>query len=150
MVELKPLDWSDPSPPDTYCSYDYCKAETPFGTLQIEWKSWKDYPSYDVDCFGHWGGSFARLNEAKAAALNWYSTRIEAALAARPPTDEALWIAVEALEEAADAIMCLEEGAMGFAEGPMDRNGMGHLYPVKDELFIKITNTLAKIKELGK
>lgn len=43
-VAVKALEWTDPAPPDGVdCFYDHVRADTVFGRLQIEWKSWKDY-----------------------------------------------------------------------------------------------------------
>ena len=62
--------WSDPSPPNDFCPYDHCSAKVPFGTMRIEWKSWKDYPSYCLyfDAGETFIGSFDSLDRAKEHA----------------------------------------------------------------------------------
>lgn len=37
-----PLQWSEPREPNDECPYTHVVSETPLGTLQIEWKGWKD------------------------------------------------------------------------------------------------------------
>ena len=40
--------WSEPQKPNSDCRYDHVYWESKiFGKVYIEWKSWKDYPSYD-------------------------------------------------------------------------------------------------------
>jgi len=46
------LIWSEERMPCPRCRYNHVVAETPFGPLYIEWKGWKDYPSYD--CSFYW------------------------------------------------------------------------------------------------
>lgn len=62
--------WSDPSPPNDFCHYDHCFASVPFGTMRIEWKSWKDYPNYCLyfDAGETFIGSFDSLDRAKSHA----------------------------------------------------------------------------------
>ena len=62
--------WSDPSPPNDFCPYDHCSANVPFGTMRIEWKSWKDYPGYCLyfDAGETFIGSFDSLDQAKSHA----------------------------------------------------------------------------------
>lgn len=70
--ELRPAVevWSDPSPPNDFCPYDHCSAKVPFGTMRIEWKSWKDYPNYCLyfDAGETFIGSFDSLDQAKSHA----------------------------------------------------------------------------------
>jgi len=62
--------WSDPSPPNDFCHYDHCSAKALFGTMRIEWKSWKDYPNYCLyfDAGETFIGSFDSLDQAKSHA----------------------------------------------------------------------------------
>lgn len=62
--------WSDPSPPNDFCHYDHCSAKALFGTMRIEWKSWKDYPNYCLyfDAGETFIGSFDSLDRAKEHA----------------------------------------------------------------------------------
>lgn len=40
------LAWSDWMPPDESCSYNHVIAETPLGRILIDWKGWKDMPTF--------------------------------------------------------------------------------------------------------
>lgn len=78
---VKPLVWTDPAPPnDIDCRYDHVRADTPFGQISIEWKSWKEYDPYDVFFQDGHIESQARLDAAKAAAQSEYVKRILSAL----------------------------------------------------------------------
>jgi uncharacterized protein (DUF2126 family) len=79
-VTVKALVWSVPSPPNTYCSYDHTFADTPFGRYQIEWKGWKDHPSYGTEFAGQYIGDENSLDAARASAQADYEARITAAL----------------------------------------------------------------------
>ena len=78
------LQWSEALPPSDDCSYDHADAETPFGRLRIEWKSWKDDPGFTLD-----GPDWAMenvtyefsLSSMKAAVEASYFARVRAALA---------------------------------------------------------------------
>ena len=49
-----PVKWSDPrSPTEGGCRYNHVTADTPLGTITIEWKGWKDRPSFT--CELPWG-----------------------------------------------------------------------------------------------
>lgn len=60
-----PLQWSEVREPNNDCSYDHVVAETPLGSISIEWKSWKDYPGYTSSL--PWGAFVTAnsLDEAK-------------------------------------------------------------------------------------
>jgi hypothetical protein len=49
--------------------YDHTISETPLGTIIIEWKSWKERPSYDIMLNGEWLGVENNLPDAKTVAL---------------------------------------------------------------------------------
>lgn len=49
MSEVIKLEWSEPKPPTAgVSSYDHSIADSPIGEFRVEWKSWKQYPSYVV------------------------------------------------------------------------------------------------------
>lgn len=48
--------------------YDHVICETPLGNITIEWKSWKDKPSYDIVLPPAWVGCAYSLEDAKALA----------------------------------------------------------------------------------
>lgn len=85
-LAVEALEWSDPTPPTKgVCSYDHCRAKTPFGTYLIEWKSWKDYDDCVVYCPENSEGNMfvacdGTLAGAKAAAQADFSARILSAL----------------------------------------------------------------------
>lgn len=62
------LVWSEPRKPGPDCHYDNTEAQTPFGTYQITWKSWKDYPGFNIDFQGNYVMTYDTLDEAKEAA----------------------------------------------------------------------------------
>jgi len=63
------MNWTEPKPPTKGESYyDHTICKTPLGELKIEWKSWKDSPSYDIDLNGEWIGSEYSLEDAKKVA----------------------------------------------------------------------------------
>jgi hypothetical protein len=63
---MSKLKWSEPKPPtNNVSSYDHTICETPLGNIFIEWKSWKESPSYDVMLNGGWIGSEYSLEDAK-------------------------------------------------------------------------------------
>ena len=66
------MNWTEPKPPtDGESYYDHVKCETPLGLIKIEWKSWKESPSYDVSLDDNWIGQENSLKEAKKLALDY-------------------------------------------------------------------------------
>ena len=66
------LKWTDPTEPKNGVShYDHCICETPLGNFIIEWKSWKEAPSYDVTIDGGWVACAYSLEEAKKATHDY-------------------------------------------------------------------------------
>jgi|AntDeeMinimDraft_6_1070357.scaffolds.fasta_scaffold00887_12 hypothetical protein len=66
------MKWTEPNPPtDGESYYDYVKCETPLGLVKIEWKSWKERPSYDVSLVDTWIGQEYSLKEAKKLVLDY-------------------------------------------------------------------------------
>lgn len=78
-----PLEWSPAEEPNGESPYDHTRAKTPFGDYLITWKSWKDFPSYDVEFQEIYRTSRNLLRDAKVAAQEDYDSRIE--LAASTP-----------------------------------------------------------------
>lgn len=82
VTNVKALVWSKPEKPNAECSYDHCMAETPWGKYQIEWKSWKDYPSFLVETPK--GEILTQgddnLDSAKQVAQNHFEASVAAAL----------------------------------------------------------------------
>lgn len=70
---VKPLEWCEPREGTEAIRYDHVIAETAIGRILITWKSWKDYPSYDIeeipwgDGAGFYG--YSSLEEAKEVAF---------------------------------------------------------------------------------
>lgn len=53
---------------------------------------------------------------------------------------------LDVANDALDAMLTLDDGALGYADGPMDAEGKGYTYPIKDELIAKLTAAIAKAK----
>lgn len=72
------LVWSDPKPPTKDVSnYDHIICQTPLGRMIIEWKSWKNQPSYDVELDGVWSFCVYDLEEAKQKAETYLRGKSE-------------------------------------------------------------------------
>jgi hypothetical protein len=95
VVERVGLLWSEATPPDAECSYDYCAAKTPFGNFQIEWKSWKEHPGYVCYFNGEFLATHDTLDGAKNACREWFAGALAEALAAmqQAPVSDAAKIA---------------------------------------------------------
>lgn len=67
------LEWSNIQPPDEYIKYTHTTCKTPLGEIRIEWKSWKDYPSYGFYVYetDYWIGSSITLEDAKQAVEDY-------------------------------------------------------------------------------
>lgn len=66
------MKWTNERQPNEEIRYNHVISETPLGKVSIEWKGWKERPSYDVDFeWKHIGiyGSIS-LKEAKDKAEN--------------------------------------------------------------------------------
>jgi hypothetical protein len=84
------LQWSEVRKPDEKCGYDHVFVDTPIGRITVEWKSWKEYDSYCIQCnsLDHelWGFDNAfTLEEAKQKAQARYTKLIYDMLAASTP-----------------------------------------------------------------
>jgi len=55
--------------------YDHTISETPLGKFIIEWKSWKENPSYDIQLNGEWIGCEYDLNDAKEKAKEYLANK---------------------------------------------------------------------------
>lgn len=63
------MKWTEPSKPINGISYyDHVILESPMGKIIIEWKSWKERPSYSIELGGLWIGAGDTLDEAKEIA----------------------------------------------------------------------------------
>lgn len=66
------MKWTEPTKPTEGVSfYDHVIAETPIGRMIIEWKSWKDQPSYDVMINNDWVGVEYDLDDAKQIGVDY-------------------------------------------------------------------------------
>lgn len=87
QAEVKALEWSPESKPNGYCSYNHTYADTPFGRYQIEWKGWKDRPSFSLDLGNESVSCWAdTIDDARRIAQADYAARIRSAL--QGPKDE--------------------------------------------------------------
>ena len=66
------MNWTEPKPPTRDVSfYDHTICETPLGKIIIEWKSWKESPSYDIMLDGNWIAVEYDLETAKYVAKEY-------------------------------------------------------------------------------
>jgi len=66
------MKWTEAAPPTEGIShYDHVTLTSPIGDIVIEWKSWKERPSYDVEMSGVWVGCEYDLQDAKKLAENY-------------------------------------------------------------------------------
>ena len=72
------MKWTENKPPTEGISfYNHTITETPIGKIIIEWKGWKDQPSYDIMIDGEWIGVEYELTDAKNIALNFIKEKSE-------------------------------------------------------------------------
>ena len=81
MTTLIQIKWGVIESPSSRCSYDNLKGEHPLGDLLITWKSWKQYPSFDIesDTLG-WVGTENSIDDAKINAQQHYDSIIVACI----------------------------------------------------------------------
>ena len=66
------MKWTENKPPTEGISfYHHTTCETPIGKMTIEWKGWKDQPSYDLMLEGEWIGVEYDLDLTKKLAENY-------------------------------------------------------------------------------
>jgi hypothetical protein len=72
------MKWTEPTKAAEGVSfYDHVIAETPIGRMIIEWKSWKDQPSYDVMINNDWVGVEYDLEDAKAIGVKYLNNLLK-------------------------------------------------------------------------
>ena len=72
------MNWTEQKPPTEGVSfYDHVSLETPLGLIMIEWKSWKDSPSYDIMIDGNWLGVEYDLGTAKCKAIQFLKSKLD-------------------------------------------------------------------------
>jgi len=70
--------WSDLKPPLKDESwYDHITCDTPLGEASIEWKSRKEFPTYDIMLGDMWIGSENTLGGAKETAYQYIHKKSE-------------------------------------------------------------------------
>lgn len=71
------MEWTSNQPPtEGYSHYDHTTLDTPLGLFRIEWKGWKDTPSYDIMLNGdRWIGCEYSLGDAKRAVKDYLITK---------------------------------------------------------------------------
>lgn len=78
---IKPLIWSEPTPPSKESSYDHCSAMTPLGEILITWKSWKRSDYFVVETpWREFITGWHSLEEAKTAGWESYSDTVRECL----------------------------------------------------------------------
>ena len=79
---MSKLKWSEDFPPNSYCSYNHCFADTPFGRFLLTWKGWKEHCNsgvgFDETPFADevWYDSWDSVEDAKKAAEERFFTEI--------------------------------------------------------------------------
>lgn len=67
-MNVKKIVWGEHRPPSEFCHYDHVDGSHPLGNCRITWKSWKTYPTYDIDFDGDvYFPGHSTLEDAKAA-----------------------------------------------------------------------------------
>ena len=61
--------WTEIEEPNDEIPYTHTKTITPIGTIVIDWKSWKEQPSYDVSHGNEQIGTAYSLVDAKKIAF---------------------------------------------------------------------------------
>lgn len=82
-MKIKPLVWTDVQEPNSEICYHHIKAKTPFGDIVIDWKGWKDFPSFDISWnIGkfHYFDTVSSLEEAMDAANDYWNKLIRECL----------------------------------------------------------------------
>lgn len=70
------MNWSESLKADgDKSNYDHVKCESPLGVILIEWKSWKDSPSYGIGLEGQYLGSEYSLEDAKEKAREYLENK---------------------------------------------------------------------------
>lgn len=64
------MNWTKESEPNKEVSYNHVKLQTPIGEYLVDWKGWKENPSYDISLKDEWIGSEYDLDSAKSLAEN--------------------------------------------------------------------------------
>lgn len=78
-ITIKKLEWSEDKKPNKECRYDHCYSETPFGTILITWKSWKEDQYDAIIEQAPWGfgtGFGCTPEEARAKAQDQFEHQI--------------------------------------------------------------------------
>jgi hypothetical protein len=72
------MNWTEPKPPTEGVSYyDHVILRTPFGNFMIEWKGWKESPSYDIMFNNEYVGSECDLNDAKERSVEYLKQKYD-------------------------------------------------------------------------
>lgn len=81
-MKVKQLIWSEPSPPNSRCSYDNVRSIGALFQYQIEWKSWKEHDSFTLYEDEEFIFAADSLDYAKSFAQSNYERLILSALEA--------------------------------------------------------------------
>lgn len=76
---MKKYKWTPNESPNDDSYYDHTKLETPLGEIIIEWKSWKEWPSFDIfnRTMNEWVGSEDSLDDAKIVAEKYLEDKYD-------------------------------------------------------------------------
>lgn len=59
------MNWSEEKEPNKEVSYNHVTLDTPLGIYTIDWKGWKERPSYDISLGDDWIGTDNTLESSK-------------------------------------------------------------------------------------
>ena len=59
------MNWTKESGPNEEICYNHIKLATPLGEFVIDWKGWKEYPSYGIELDGNYLECENNLEDAK-------------------------------------------------------------------------------------
>jgi len=72
------MNWTEEkSPKEGESYYNHCDLETPLGKFRIEWKGYKENPSYDVQLEGNYILTEYDLNSAKEEVKKYLEDKQE-------------------------------------------------------------------------
>lgn len=77
-LAIKQLEWSEERQPCWECGYNHVVATSPFGQWRIEWKGWKENPSFYLvlQDLPMQTEAMQSLDDAKAAAQSMFVGKV--------------------------------------------------------------------------
>lgn len=76
LPPIKPIEWTEPAPPNENIRYDHVIGTCGLGKFVITWKSWKKFDSYCLDFNDDYLVAEIDLEAAKEYAFTYLSDKI--------------------------------------------------------------------------